>query len=184
MWRTVSLEKTLMLGKVEGRKRRGWQRMRWLDGIPDSMDVSLTKLRELVTDSEAWRAAVHGVANSQTWLTELNWLLSCFPGGASGKEPACQCRRWKRCGLHHWVREIAWRRHGNPLQHSCLENALDRGACQATVHRGAKSRMWMNRFSTALHVVIVWGGKDCWTEITKFKEKSNKFKVSQVLFFL
>ena len=97
MRRVDSLEKTLMLGGIWGRKRRGWQRMRWLDGITDSMDVSLSELRELVMDREAWHAAIHGVAKSRTRLSDWTertpphclkvaaWVPAIFPDSREQK---------------------------------------------------------------------------------------------------
>ena len=94
MQRADSLEKPLMLGQIEGRRRRGWQRMRWLDGIADSMDMGLSKLKEVVKDREAWHAAILGAAKSQTWRTDSTTTTYLIPSLVKWHVRICL---WKIC---------------------------------------------------------------------------------------
>ena len=151
VWRIDSLEKTLMLGGIGGRKRRARQRMRWLDGITNSIDMGLGGLQELVMDREAWHAAVYGVSKSRTRLidwTELNWGLD-FPGGSNVKESACKSEGVRNVGLILWARRFPGKENSNPLQNFCLVDSMDRGAWWAIVHRITNCWMWLNVWAWA-----------------------------------
>ena len=169
MRRVDSLEKTLMLGGIGGRRRRGWQRMRWLDGITDSMDVSLSELREVVMDREAWHAAIHGVAKSQTWLsdwTELKqrfdafelwcwWRLLRVPWPAKRSKQSILKEISPDCSLEGLMLKLKLQYFGHLMwRTNSLEKTLTLGKIEGRRRRGRQRMRWLDGITDSMDMEL------------------------------
>jgi len=141
-WRVDSLEKTLMLGGIEGRRRRGWQRMRWLDGIINLVDVSLSELQELVMDREAWRAAIHGVANNRTRLSD--WTELKIPLKRNNTTLRQNKTQFTFLGIFKLPGFLAWNSHLAVFSHGGRWGHL----CHVSSSKGTNSILKASAFMT------------------------------------